>query len=143
MKGMTLIFLQSLLVLALTMTASTVMSAPVSILMGIMLYIAGNIYSFVEEGVRSIDEDLERFDAKKTMRTPEDLPPWLLRFSATMSGAVLTVVPNFDHFDFSQWLLRDRAVSWGDLAEAGGKSLPHALIIVIVGMFFMIFRTFG
>ena len=143
MKGMGLIFLQSLLILALTMTASTMVSAPLSIILGIMLYITGNVYTFVEDGVRTIDRGLKRFEKKQSKRTPEDLPPWMLRISSRLSQAVLAVIPNFDHFDFSKWLLRDRAIAWKDLAGAAMKSVPHILVIVVAGMLLMIFKAFG
>lgn len=145
MKGLILAFFQSALVLAVTLTASTFLSAPVSILMGILLYIVGSVHSYAREGIRDIDRSMvSSHEHRGHGHAPGDIPRPVLRISAAISKVVLSVVPDFDRFDFSAWLLKDRAVSWRDLARA---AFPHAAIqmavLTALGMLVMRFKDFG
>ncbi len=148
-RGLTLALLQSLLVTALTLMASTVLSAPISVLLGITLYIMGNLHGYVLEGARDIDQTLDQIKAAQgtekgeQMHTPEDLPPWVLRLSTLSSRAVLKIVPDFKRFDFSLWLLKDRAVSWEELGEAAAGVAPHFLVLTLLGVLIMSFKDFG
>ena len=142
-RGLGLILLQSMIVLSITLMASTFLSAPLSILLGILLYLVGSIHSYVREGSRDIDQSLAEIrTSKEQKRTPENLPPWVLRFSTTMSKGVLAMVPDFDHFDYSVWLLKDHAVSWRELARAAGKALPPILVLMVLGTVIMMFKDF-
>jgi hypothetical protein len=142
-RGLGLILFQSMIVLSITLTSSTILSAPLSILLGILLYLIGSIHSYVREGSRDIDQSLTEIRASKEPRkTPENLPPWVLKFSTTMSKAVLAMVPDFDHFDYSVWLLKDHAVSWREMAIAAGKALPPILVLMVLGTLIMMFKDF-
>ena len=143
-RGLGLVFLQSLLVLSLTLMTSTLLSAPLSILMGILLYTVGSAHSYVAEGARDIDKSLEeaRLSGGKR-RTPEDIDPTVLRVSTFLSRGVLAVVPDFNRFDYSLWLLKDHEVSGRDLARAAAWSLPHAAALALLGVLIMVFKDFG
>jgi hypothetical protein len=142
-RGLTLILLQSMIVLSITLMSSTFLSAPLSILLGILLYIVGSIYGYIRDGTREIDQSLAEIQlSKQRRRGPEDLPPGILRFSNTLSKGVLAVVPDFAHFDYSTWLLKDHAVSWRELAAAGGKALPPILVLLVLGTVIMTFKDF-
>jgi hypothetical protein len=143
-RGLFLVFLQSLIVLAVTLASSTTVSAPVAILLGILIYLVGSSHGFVREGTRDIEQSLQQIKPDgPSRRTPEDLPAPVLWVSSRLSKAVLAVVPDFDHFDFSRWLLKDRAVSWKELAGAGRRALPPVLLLGIVGTMVMIFKDYG
>ena len=145
-KGLFLALLQSALVLAVTLMASTFLSAPVSILMGILLYVVGSIHGYVLEGTRDIDLSLKESHrhAGGGHSPSEDIPQPILKASSAISKAVLAVVPDFARFDFSLWLLKDRAVSWRDL---GNAAFPHAAlqlaVLLALGMLVMVFKDFG
>jgi hypothetical protein len=142
-RGLILILLQSMVVLSLTLMASTFLSAPLSILLGILLYIVGSIYGYIRDGTREIDHSLSEIKTgKQAHRHPDDLPEGVLWFSNVMSKAVLQVVPDFAHFDYSVWLLKDHAVSWRELGAAGGKALPPILVLVALGTILMLFKDF-
>jgi hypothetical protein len=142
-RGLGLILLQSLIVLSVTLASSTFLSAPLSIILGILLYIVGSIHSYVREGSREIDESLTEIrTSKRPMRTPENLPVWVLTFSTTMSKAALTAVPDFSHFDYSVWLLKDQAVSWSELAGAAGKAVVPIAVLIAMGLLVMHFKDF-
>lgn len=145
-RGLLLTYLQSLLVLTTTLMASTFLSAPVSILLGIFLYLVGSLHSFVREGTRDIDRSLaeSRDGAHRTHGPVDEIPRPVLKAASQISKAVLSVVPDFDRFDFSLWLLKDRAVSGSDLVRA---AVPHAAIqipvLVGLGMLVMAFKDFA
>jgi len=143
-RGLLLVLLQSMIVLSITLMASTFLSAPLSILLGILLYLVGSIYGYIRDGTREIDHSLAeiRLAKDKHVRTPENLPAGVLWFSNKMSKAVLAVVPDFAHFDFSVWLLKDHVVSWRELAAASGKALPPILVLVVLGTLLMVFKDF-
>ena len=143
-RGLLLVLLQSMIVLSITLMASTFLSAPLSILLGILLYLVGSIYGYIRDGTREIDHSLAeiRLAKDKHVRTPENLPAGILWFSNKMSKAVLAVVPDFAHFDFSVWLLKDHVVSWRELAAASAKALPPILVLVVLGTLLMVFKDF-
>jgi hypothetical protein len=103
----------------------------------------GSIYGYIRDGTREIDQSLAEIQlSKHRRRGPEDLPPGILRFSNILSKGVLAVVPDFAHFDYSTWLLKDHAVSWRELAAAGGKALPPILVLLVLGTVIMAFKDF-
>jgi len=142
-RGLGLLFLQSLLVLSVTLMTSTFLSAPLSVLMGILLYLVGSAHGYVAEGARDIDRALSEAKAAGRSRTPEDLPPWVLRTSTFLSRGVLAAIPDFARFDYSLWLLKDHEVSGRDLARAAAWSLPHAAGLALLGVLIMVFKDFG
>jgi hypothetical protein len=142
-RGLGLILLQSLIVLSVTLAGSTFLSAPLSIILGILLYIVGSIHTYVREGSREIDQSLTEIRTSKTpVRTPENLPVWVLSFSTTMSKAALAAVPDFANFDYSVWLLKDQAVSWSELAGAAGKAVVPIAVLIALGLLVMYFKDF-
>jgi hypothetical protein len=143
LRGLLLILFQSMVVLSITLMSSTFLSAPLSILLGILLYLVGSVYGYIRDGTREIDHSLAEIrTSKERRRTPEDLPVGLLWFSAELSKGVLKVTPDFEHFDFSIWLLRDHAVSWKELGVAGTKALPPIFVLVALGTLLMAFKDF-
>jgi len=142
-RGLGLILLQSLIVLSITLAGSTFLSAPLSIILGILLYIVGSIHSYVREGSREIDHSLAEIRMSKTaVRSPENIPVFVLAFSTAMSKAALAAVPDFGHFDYSVWLLKDHAVSWSELAGAAGKAVPPIAALIAMGILVMYFKDF-
>ena len=133
-KGLLLTLLQSMMILAITLMASTFLSAPVSIILGLMLYMVGTMHGFVLDGARSIETGLSqirvaREQDKKPPRTPEDLPEWLLEVSTVVSVAVLKVVPDFEHFDFSRHLRVANVflVSQHELTQTKDAGVTHCI----------------
>ena len=149
MKGMLLVLLQSSMVLLATLAASTFVSAPVSILLGICLFLTGSTWSFVTESLEDVDRRLKEVDERAHGagdghgHAPEDIPPWILRVSGTMSRVVLEAVPNFDAFNFADWLLTDTAVSGRDLGRAVVSFAPRAAVLLLVGLLLISFRDFA
>ena len=60
-----------------------------------------------------------------------------------LSRVVLQAVPNFDAYNFGEWLLTDTAVSGRDLGNAFLSFLPRAAILLIAGLLLISFRDFA
>ncbi|MBI2901940.1 MAG: hypothetical protein HYY17_17300 [Planctomycetes bacterium] len=146
-KGLGLIYCWILLVLTVAVMASSILSAPVSMLAGIVVLLVGTMHEFVGEGVRDIDVSLARAEEAhkhgKPAKTPEGLPPWLLESSRWGSKVVLFAFPGSKTFDFSRFLLNDFAVGADDLRRALLAVLPRVAIVVLVGLLVVFFRDFG
>jgi hypothetical protein len=142
--GMGLVLLQSLTVLSVTLAASTLVSGPLSVLLGILLYLVGTIHGFMLEGTRDLRRSLEA-DAATGGRTGtvRDLPPAIIQISTSISSAVLKAVPDFDRFDYGRWLLRDTALSWREAGRAAGHALPVILVCTLLGTLIMFRRDLG
>ena len=147
MKGMFLVLLQSTLVLLATLAASTFVSAPVSILLGICLFLTGSSWSFVTDSLEDVDRRIQEAEERGRegghQHGPEDLPPWLLRISGGLSRIVLEAVPNFDTYNFGEWLLSDTAVSGRDFGRALGAFAPRAALLLVIGLALITFRDFA
>ena len=148
LKGMILVLLQSTLVLLMTLAASTFVSAPVSILLGISLFMVGSTWSFVTDSLEDIDITLREIERHAEQGAPppasaDEIPPWALRASGAVSRVVLKAIPNFDSYNFSEWLLTDTAVAGRDLAAALGAFAPRAAALLVVGLLCMTFRDFA
>lgn len=147
-RGMALVLFQSTIVMAVTLAASTYVSSPVSIFLGIAVYVLGMMWGFLDESVREIDLQLQSFRQQlaqgvETAQAPEDLPPWMLQASSAVSRAVLKVVPNFDRFNFADYLLSDNAVMARDLGGGLLETLPPVLVLVAAGLLGMFLRDFA
>ncbi|HZE98302.1 MAG TPA: hypothetical protein VE981_14825 [Planctomycetota bacterium] len=143
-RGLLLVLLQSMIVLSITLMASTFLSAPLSILLGILLYLVGSIHGYVREGSRDIDRSLAEIHLSKDKKveTPENLPLGLLKFSTQTSKIVLAAVPDFAHFDFSVWVLKDQAVSWREIGIAGSRAWIPIVVMIALGTLVMAFKDF-
>lgn len=143
LKGMLLVLLQATVVLSVTMMASARVSAPVSILAGILVTLVGSLHGFAAEGTRDIDRSLSQKDQHGHKQgTPEDLPEGVLRSSSAITKVMLAVVPNFDQYDFSRWLLKDLALSWREIGSAGAYAAPPLLATFVLGMLLLAMRDF-
>jgi ABC-type transport system involved in multi-copper enzyme maturation permease subunit len=143
LKGMLLVLLQAAVVLSVTLMASTRVSAPVSILAGILVTIVGSLHGFAAEGTRDIDRSLAQKEQHGHKHgTPEGLPEEVLRSSSAITKVMLFIVPNFDQYDFSRWLLKDLALSWREIGLAALYAAPPIVATFLLGMLLLAVRDF-
>ncbi len=147
LKGLGLIFLWILVIMTVSFMFSSFLSAPISMLAGVVVLLVGALHEFVGEGVKDIDRSIaharESERLGKPVRTPENLPSWALETSSRGSKIVLFLFPNAEKFDFSRFLLNDLAISVSDLWKALLEMLPRVAVIVLLGMLVMLFKDFG
>jgi hypothetical protein len=132
-----------LTVLTLTLAASTLVSGPLAVLLGILLYLVGSIYGFTAEATRELDRSLAVERGAQNTGTVRDLPAPLVRISNAISKAVLKVVPDFDRFDYGRWLMKDTTVSWPETRAAGAHALPLLALCLAGGILVMLWRDLG
>jgi len=146
LRGMLLVLFQSAVVMGLTLAGSTFLTAPVSIVLGVFLYIIGMMWGNIAEGVRDIDVQMEHFrqmlaqGKPQQAYTPEDLPPWILEVSTAISKVTLKAVPDFSQYNFSDYLLADHAVMGRDLADGFLNMLTRVVVLLAFGLVAMMFR---
>ncbi len=149
LKGMLLVLFQSTVVMAITLMGSTRFTAPVAIVLGIKLYVIGMMWGHIAEGVRDIDVQMEQYriamaqGRPQQARTPEDIPPWLLKVSTAVSKITLKAVPDFGQFNFSDYLLNDHAVMAADLGGGFAAMVVRVAVLVGLGLLFMLTRDFA
>lgn len=147
LKGLALTFCWIALLMTVALMFSSFLSAPVSMMMAIVVFIVGVLHDFTGEGVRDIDRSLaqakEAEQHGRKAKTPEDLPPWLLKITNTIAKGTLEVFPNATTFDFTRYLLNDLAVSGRDLRRAFLHMLPRVATVILIGMLVMMFKDFG
>ncbi len=147
LKGFILVYCWILLILTVTVVASSLVSGPVSVLTGIVVLVVGSGYGFATEAVRDVDRSLVRYyEAERQgekARTPEDFPPWLLEYSRTGSRIALFIFPDARDFDFSSFLLSDLAVQGPDLWRAFKALLSRVVILLLLGVVVMMYKDFG
>ncbi|MBI2932946.1 MAG: hypothetical protein HYY16_14980 [Planctomycetes bacterium] len=148
-KGMLLVWFQAAVVMVVTLAASTYLTAPVSIVLGISLYVVGGMWGYLQESVRDIDVQMEAFRAKlaegkpQDAYTPEDLPPWLLEVSTQTSKGVLKIIPDFSRFNLADYLLADHAVMGADLLGGFLEVLPRVVAVLLLGFLLIYRRNFA
>lgn len=147
-KGMMLVLFQSVLVMSATLAVSTRFSAPVSIFLGLAIYVVGVMWGHVHEGAVEIDLQLKQFRAQlaqgqATARPPEDLPPWLLEGSVWGSRLVLGAIPDFSRYSFGDLLLTDHAVMARDLAGGFLSMASRVAVFLVLGLLLITTRDFA
>ena len=146
-KGFFLIYCWVLLILTVTVTASTLVSGPLSILTGILVLVIGSSYGFVTKAVKDVDRTLVRHYAAQergeVSRTPDNIPPWVLEYSRTGSRIALNIFPDYRIFDFSPFLLEDLAVGKSDLEKALQSLFTRLILLLLLGLVVMMYKDFG
>ncbi len=146
-KGLGLMYGWILILMSVTLISSTFVSAPIAILLGTLTLLLGSIHSYIREGVRDIDRSISQVQEAehhgRQARTPENLPPSVLKFSSVVSKGVLTVAPDADVFDFSPYLLNDLAVQAKTMRDALLAMLSRVAAVLLLGIGVMLFKDFG
>lgn len=109
-KGFSMIFLEAMILMTVSLAASVWLSAPVAMFLAIFVGVFGTLYGTFEEGVRSTRlhiktvEERER-EAQHGHGQDEKIPTWMLVLSETVTGHTLQVLPNFSRIDPSEYIL--------------------------------------
>jgi hypothetical protein len=148
LKGLGLIFLQSLVVTSGTLCVTSFVSGPVGIFFGLALLFCGSIYGFVEESIRLSEKGLKRRQellkqGKRVYSQPQEIPPWLLDIATRLSKNALKVIPDFRRFDPSDKLLENLVIPGQTVASSLIYSTPYLIFFVLLGAIIMHFKGFG
>lgn len=141
-RGGLLLLFQTLFLLTLSITASTVVSGQVATFVAIVGFLICSMYGFMEEALDDIKYSLERAEEGHA-HVQQDLPPWMLKLSSTVSRGVLSLVPNFSQMDPSEFLLEDLAIGARELGRGLTYIGLRCLLLILVGCLFILLRDFS
>jgi hypothetical protein len=146
-KGMTMVFLEGLFLLALTVAASSVMSGPVTLFLGISIFMVCSTQGFLGSAIEDVEHTLESYEREEALghhhHHGEDIPPWILSISATVSKTVLTVLPDFNLHDPTPYLLDDLAVPPRAIWLGLSGILLHMIVCLAIGCLGISLRDFS
>lgn len=146
--GLVLVWLQSMVVLSATTMASAFMSGPMSIFFGLFIFFVGNIYTFAQESNAKVERSIQVSEQRESQPDHQhgasaEFSTGLLKTSIAVSRTALVLLPNFDHFSFSKYLLKDLCLP----AESTAAGLIHALPFIgafmILGILVMLSKDFS
>lgn len=141
-RGGLLLLFQTLFLLSLSITASTVVSGQVATFVAIAGLLICSMYGFMEEAIEDIQYSLERAEQGRS-HVPHELPPWMLKLSSTVSRAVLSLVPNFSQMDPGSFLLEDLAIGARELGRGLAYIGLRCLLLILIGCLFILLRDFN
>lgn len=141
-KSLGMVYLEGLFLVALVLSASAFLSAPVTLFLGLSVFIICSVYGFLQEAVEATRYTVAHQEGmhEKHGHRDEELPSWLLKASAAVSSSVLHVVPDFRRLDPTPFLLDDLAIPGRALADAAGSVLLHILLCLGIGSMAITFR---
>lgn len=145
LKGLGLVLLEAVFLLAMVLAVSTFLSGPVTVFFGLTLYLLGSMHGFVAESVRDVSQTLETREAARARgervgRT--DLPEWVLRASLAGSSVILGVFPSFDLLDPMVFLVEDVSVPFRALGRGLAEVGVHILAALAIGCVVIHLRDF-
>lgn len=140
-RGGLLLFFQTLFLMSLSITASTLVSGQVATFLAIAGFLICSMYGFMEEALDDIKYSLDRAEHGEP-HVHQDLPPWLLKVSSTVSRAVLSLVPNFGQMDPGDFLLEDLAIGARELGRGLAYIGLRCLLLILIGCLFILLRDF-
>lgn len=138
LKCIIVIFLQIVLILALVMACSTILSGGVNILIGIFLYFTGSTMGFFRESVFAMERAMKIME--QSIITGKALPPdadvmplWLMKTSKAVSDIVFSIVPDLGKYDATEYLLNMRVLPVDVISGALYYLGLYLLIAFIIG----------
>jgi hypothetical protein len=146
LKQLLVTFFQLVLIIAIMMMGSAVLSAPVNLFLGIFVYLTGSIVGFLKESLRSVESSLryasEAAASGHGHAGTEEIPKWMLSYSRVVSKALLKVVPDFSKFDCSTPILKACEVNWTAVGDAFFYMLAYAAAAYLLACVLMRFKEF-
>lgn len=137
------IFLEGLILMSVSLAASAWLSAPVSMLVGVFVFILGLGSGFLQKALRTTQSAIEQAEKPKAhQHGAEDIPAPVLKISAAVTKAVLKVVPVFDDYDQSQLLMNDVDIPAKALGGVAASSCLYWLVPAAIGLVLLQFREF-
>ncbi|MBI2919860.1 MAG: ABC transporter permease [Planctomycetes bacterium] len=147
-KGLASTFLLWTVVLALTLMGSTVLSAPVNLLFGIAVFVAGSMIGFLRESLPAVEHQLVQAEQEEAAaddghhHAKDPIPTPVLRVSQAISNAVIGVVPDLAEFDVSVPILQGRDVPVETVGRGLRTALLYAAGALLLGLAFFRMREF-
>lgn len=148
LRALVLIYLELLLLLAIVLPCSTWLSGPVSLFVGIALFICGMALEEMQETMVHLESairaaELFESDAEHGHRHHGlEFPLWALKGSRFVSKGVLAVFPRLERFEGAPLLIAGVQIPLGQVAGTAAYVGLYTLAASIVAMLIMRFREF-
>lgn len=144
LRGICLVYLQTLIVLTASLMASTFLGGPVAIFFGIAVFFCGSIYNFVETSLKTAEALLEHQKKSPSQYTrPEDIPVPVVKVAMHITKFALKIIPDFKKFDFLTPFLENKWVESKILGKATMYGGIFIVAFLILGMIVIKARDFS
>ncbi|MEK7867636.1 MAG: hypothetical protein AAB434_13225, partial [Planctomycetota bacterium] len=149
LRALALVYLELLLLLAIVLPCSTWLSGPVSLFVGIALFICGLMIESIQENLVHVEsvirttEVLESTQGETHHHGGAEWPLWSLRASRfVLRNAVLRVFPQLHRFDGAPLLLAGAQIPGARIGWAALYVGLYTLVTSILGMLVLRYREF-
>jgi ABC-type transport system involved in multi-copper enzyme maturation permease subunit len=146
-RALALLLLQTVVVLAASVTASSCLSGPVSVLIGVVVLLVGSLSGFLTESLEDVEytlkniEDLDRDHGHS--HGAAEVPAWMLKASRAVSKVTLAVVPNFSRLNATEQLLDDASIEASQIGNAALAFGLRIVALVALGCGLVLLRDFA
>ncbi|KAF0242347.1 MAG: hypothetical protein FD180_3968 [Planctomycetota bacterium] len=148
-KAIASTYLLWMVVLALTIAGSTVLSAPVNLLFGLAVFVTGSMVGYVRESLPTVAERIKVAESEEKEADHghkhgggEDFPIPVLRFSQFVSRISLAAIPDMNTFDASTPILRGVDIPADKIYEGLKFALAYVVGALLAGLAFLRMREF-
>ncbi|MEK7467660.1 MAG: hypothetical protein AAB074_09635 [Planctomycetota bacterium] len=148
-KAIAFTYLLWMVVLAITIAGSTVLSAPVNLLFGLSVFVTGSMVGYVRESLPTV---AERIKVAEEAAVDDghghdhggggDFPVPVLRFSQFVSKISLRAIPDLNEFDAATPILKGVDIESGKLFEGFKFALVYVVGALLAGLAFLRMREF-
>ena len=151
MKTMLLILLQTMLVLVITVSGSSFLSAPVNVFMAIFIYFCGSGMAFFKENLSLMEKSMEFLRRAEISRPAgqiitqmnDTMPLWMMETSKFILDIALKILPDFAVFDGMDYLLKETAVPLSLFGPALFYLAIYGLVALIIGWISLLTKQFN
>ncbi len=130
-------------------TAALLQLAGIFFVIGLFVFFIGCISSFAQEANARLERSLLMSEQQGTDKDshrhedPQEALKPLARPAIFLSRIALSLLPDFDHFNFSKYLLKDLALTARSTADGLIHALPFIGAFMILGILVMLSKDFS
>ncbi len=143
-KSLLATYAQLVMITTMTTMGSTAVSGPVSIFLGLFLFLTGSLVSFVRQSMPTVVSTIRsvttRTEAGHYHPDPDDLPLWLLQFSQAVSDSVVRVIPDLSLYDTPENVLEGISIPFGHVLDLCGYAGVYVGAAFLLGWMFFSMR---
>ena len=152
-KTMLLIYLQTILLLAITVAGSTFLSGPVNVFMAMFIYFAGSGMTFFKESLMTMELIMNKLIEIKVFhqiglttggsQAVDTFPLWMMQASKFIMDLAMKIIPDFAVFDGMNYLLKEFALPWSLFPPALFCLVAYGGVALLIAWISLSVRQFG
>lgn len=143
-KGLGITFFGMLLIMGITTAASTVLSGPVNLLLGVFLYLSGSMLEFFKQALADMQLSIRALEVSGYAGHGADdqMPVWLMKVSDAISSFALDVIPDISRFDATSYMLKNLDISPQVFAGSLSYAVSYAFVAMVCAFVVIAYREF-